>query len=295
MSDETTPLASGEPVDPAIEQASTPHESAEPATAIEDDEVIGADPDTEGSSEEVDEDDDLDFGFKKYRVPKSLKEGVEKLRKEFTQATQTASSKAKELAEREARIGEQFKASEEELSARAKLQHVNSELDKFKDWGWAQHQQLSQTDPIKADELWKYKQHLASEKSGLEQSLSAAFQRRTHEAQQAIAKRIEQTREYARKLPGYKEGETDRQVIEFAKSKGFSDNDLRNAMSPKVFEMFHLARLGEIALKKPAAKPAAPSEPLTTVGARGNPPARKSLADMSMEEYAAYRNKQLKR
>jgi hypothetical protein len=289
MSDETESLAS------ELETPATPMPA--PADNFEDNPELGTLDDEGNELLETQPDDDLEefeWEGKQIKVPKGLKDGV--LRQaDYTRKTQEVAAKAKELDEMRERINQQSKASEEELDARAQLRHVNSELERFKDWGWAQVQQLSQTDPVKADEIWKYKQHLASEKSGLEQTLSTAQQKRTQEAQQSVAKRLEQTRDHARKLPGYKEGETESQVIEFAKSKGFSEGELRAAMSPKVFEMFHLARLGELAIKKPAAKPAAPSQPLETVGAKSNPPARRNLADMSMDEYAAYRNKQLKR
>lgn len=245
--------------------------------------------------EDLEEFEEFDWEGKKVKGPKGLKDGLLR-QSDYTRKTQEVAAKAKELEEMRERISQQARVSEEELTARARAQQINSELEKFKNWGWNEYQQLNQTDPVKADELWRYKQHLVSEKAGLDQTLSAAEQRRTLEAQQNLAKRLEQTREHARKLPGYKEGETDRQVIEFAKSKGFSEAELRAAMSPKVFEMFHLARLGANALNKPAAKPAAPTpEPLVTVSAKGNPPARKSLSQMSMEEYAAYRSKQLNR
>lgn len=285
MSDELESLA------PELETPATP--SPAPADTIEDN------PDLETLGNEGDElapilDDDEEFEWegKQVKGPKGLKDGL--LRQaDYTRKTQEVAAKAKELEEMRERINQQSKASEEELDARAQLRHINSELERFKDWGWAQVQQLSQTDPVKADEIWKYKQHLASEKQGLEQTLSAAQQKRTQEAQQSVAKRLEQTAAHARKLPGYKEGETERQVIEFAKSKGMSDAALRDAMSPFVFEILHLARIGAAAVNKPAptAQPA-PVAPLETVGSKGNAPARKPVHKMSMEEHAALFKKQ---
>ncbi|HEY1092823.1 MAG TPA: hypothetical protein VGE47_17120, partial [Burkholderiaceae bacterium] len=244
---------------------------------------------TEGDEQPADDDpeEEFEFGFKKYRAKKSLKEGVGKLLKEYTQATQSA-AKTKELEERAQRLEEQSRASEEEYAARVKLKEINAEWDKFKDWGWAQVQQLSQTDPVKADEIWKYKQHLALEKQSLEQTVSTARQRHFQEMQRDTAKRLDETRAYAPKLPGYKGEETVKEAIEFAKSEGWTNEDLQRVMSPRVLKTFHLARIGAAALSKPAPKPQAPAvEPLETVGARSNPPARKPLSQMSVADHAA--------
>jgi hypothetical protein len=41
-----------------------------------------------------------------------------------------------------------------------------------------------------------------------------------------------------------------------------------------------------------APKPGTPAAPLHVVGAKANPPARKTVGDMSMDEYVAFRSKQ---
>jgi hypothetical protein len=65
-------------------------------------------------------------------------------------------------------------------------------------------------------------------------------------------------------------------------------------MNPLVYETLYLARLGEQTLKKgmAAPKPGTPAAPLHVVGAKANPPARKTVGDMSMDEYVAFRSKQ---
>jgi hypothetical protein len=79
-----SPVALDEPASDAVIENERPRE----LPSIADEAGQEADNGDEGVSE--DDLDELDFGFKKYQVPKSLKEGVEKLRAEFTQKTQSA-------------------------------------------------------------------------------------------------------------------------------------------------------------------------------------------------------------
>lgn len=242
-----------------------------------------------GQDEELDE---LDFGFGKYQVPKKLKEAVEGLQADYTRKTQETASTRKELEERQQRLDQQFEASEEYLDARADLRQVTKELERFKAFDWSAYQQARLSDPLGADEAWNYAQHLRGQKAQLEGAIQQHESSRTASAQQEIAKRMQQTHEHVKaNLKGWTP-ETDKQVIDFALSKGVSREQMQNLMSPMVYEMLYLARIGQQALSKPAPTPkpkAAPSEPLKVVGGRSTPAARKSLGEMSMEEYAAAR------
>lgn len=270
----------------------------EPETAIEqevDTELPvslddGNEPEIEEQPEE--EYDELDFGFEKYSVPKKLKTAVEKLRADYTQKTQATAAHEKELSERAARIDQQSEASEEYLDARADLRTVSKELERFKDFGWAEYQALRQTDLLGADEAWNYVQHLQNQKSTLTATLSKHEESRSSEAQQAIAKRMNETQQFAQaNIKGWTP-ETDKQVIDFALSKGATHKDIANLMNPLVYEMIYLARIGAQTLTKPAsaAKQTSPQPtPLKVVAAKANPPVRKALGEMSMEEYAAAR------
>lgn len=245
----------------------------------------------EGSElvEPVDDDEEVEWNGKKFKAPKGLKEGM-LMHADYTRKTQEVAATRKELEDRAERITQQAKASEEEIGARAELHAVSQELDRYKDFGWAEYQALRLNDPLGADEHWNYKAHLAGQHQALTGKVSEAEQRRSSDAQQEIAKRLNETEQYARSKGHTLE--TDKQVIEFAVSKGVSPKDLQGMMSPIVYEMLHLARLGEQTLKKASApiKPqAAPIAPLQTVKARATPGANKSLAEMSMDEYVAAR------
>lgn len=239
------------------------------------------------TQEELDE---LEWNGKKFTAPKGAKDGF-LMHADYTKKTQEVAQTRKELEERAERIAQQAHATEDELQHRATMHTIKSELERFKDFDWNAYQFARQTDPFGADEAWNYKAHLQAQAQEVGQAISEAETRRSSEAQQEIAKRMNDTQSYARSK-GWT-AETDKQVLDFAFSKGADSKMLQEIMSPLVYETLYLARLGEQLLQKPASpKPTAPPVPLTTVGAKASPPARKSLADMTMDEYAAYRDKQ---
>lgn len=270
--------------------------TTEPAEAIEIETEETVELEGDGEPQPDPDEEEFDWEGRKVKGPKGLKDGV--LRQaDYTKKTQEIAETRRELEARKQRIDQQSKASEEELQSRAALHHIESELKRFPEgYDWSAYQQHRQNDPIAADEAWQYYQHLRQQKSEAGTRIQQAEQTRTTEAQQEIAKRLQETADYARtKIKGWTP-DTDKQVIDFARSKGATDADLQRLMSPMVYEMIHLARIGEQALQKatttPRPAPQAQTPPLTTVGARTNPPARKTLSEMSMTEHAAYFAKQ---
>jgi len=267
-------------------------EAEAPIDAVEPDE-----PDTEvtegddGQQPEPEEDlEEFDWNGKKIKGPKGLKDGV-LMHGDYTRKTQEVAATRKELEERAQQLNQQFQASNEELTARGHLFVLKSQMAEYANVNW---NQLSAEDPIGAQQHWMRYQTMKDQAASIESDLSERQNQRSLQAQQDTARRFEQTQEWAKKnLKGWTP-ETDSQVVEWAKSKGATNQNLLDAMSPMVYEMLYLARLGEQALtKKPAApKPAPLVEPLKVVAAKANPPARKSLADMDMDEYVAARRKQ---
>jgi len=239
------------------------------------------------TQEELDE---LEWNGKKFTAPKGAKDGF-LMHADYTKKTQEVAQHRKELEEYAERVSQQAKASEEEIQHRATMHTIDSELARFKDFDWNAYQMARQTDPFGADEAWNYKAHLLGQKQEVGKAISEAENARSATMQQETAKRMHETQAYARSK-GWT-AETDKQVLDFAFSKGADAKTLQSLMSPLVYETLYLARLGEELMKKPAtARPTTPAQPLPTVGAKSSPPARKSLADMTMDEYAAYRDKQ---
>lgn len=277
--------------EPAIEPTIAPEETEEQPLDLEALAEAQNAPEEEAeepqpTQEELDE---LEWDGKKFKAPKGAKDGF-LMHADYTKKTQEISLTRKELAEREERIVQQAKASEEEIQHRATMHTIDSELARFKEFDWTAYQVARQQDPFAADEAWNYKAHLLAQKQEVGAKLTEAETARSASAQQDFAKRMHETEQYARSKGWTKD--TDKQVLDFAFSKGVDAKTLQNVMSPQVYELLYLARIGDQRLQKPAPKPTTQPEPLTTVAAKANPPARKSVGEMNMEEYVAFRQKQ---
>lgn len=244
---------------------------------------------TDEPTAEEEEFEELEWSGKKFKAPKGAKDGF-LMHADYTKKTQEVSQTRKELEERAARISHQAKATEEEISARAALHHVDSELSRFKDFDWHAYQIARQHDPLGADEAWNYKAHLLGQKQELGGKISEAEQRRSSEAQQEFAKRMNDTQAHARSK-GYT-AETDKQVLDFAIENGADAKTLQDIMSPLVYDMLYWARIGKQSLSKPARPAQQQAQPLEKVGGK-TAPARVSLVDADMDQYVALRKAQM--
>ncbi len=244
----------------------------------------------EGQAEPEEDLEEFDWNGKKIKGPKGLKDGV-LMHGDYTRKTQEIAATRKELEEHKTQLAQQFQAAEEELTARGRLAMLKGQLEEYSKVNW---DQLEAEDPLAANQHWRRFQTMKDQAAAITQDLGNKASQRSQAAQQETAKRFEQTQEWVKQnIKGWTP-ETDAKVLEWARGKGATNQNLLDAMSPMVYEMIYLAQIGEQALsKKPAApKPAPITEPLKVVASKSNPPSRKSLSDMSMEEYVAHRRKQ---
>ncbi len=273
--------------EPAVEPTIVP-ETEEPVDLNQVEETT---PEVPGEPEDEDLE-DFEWSGRQVRAPKGLKDSV-MMHADYTRKTQEVANHRKELDSYKAKLEQQAKATDDELQARGKLYDIDSKLKSYEAYDWNAYQAHRQQDILAADEQWAFKHHLLAEKQEVGKQISELSNARSAEAQQDTAKRMHETEQFARSK-GWT-AETDKQVIDFALSKGASKEALSQMMSPLVYEMINLARLGQEVLNKPATKTTPQAQPLKLVAAKANPPARKSFADMDMDEYVAARNAQNKR
>lgn len=231
---------------------------------------------------------DFEWNGTPLRGPKGLKDVIAKAK---DSAAFEAERKAFE-AER-TKFSEQTRESEADFEQRAQFANLHAQLQQYEQVDWAAWERQ---DPGGAKQGFAQYQQISREIGRLSNEIGERAQKRSQEAQRTTQERIKATTEFARKeIPGWKEGETDKQVVDFALSQGVQMDDLAQAMSPTIYKILWLARQGLEVTKKPAAVSAGQKPvPLTMVGAKGNAPARKSLADMNMDEYVAYRKRENK-
>lgn len=268
-----------------------------------DEEAEGDDVDGDEAEENAEQTDDdeyaiIDIDGEQYQVPKAL-EGKFLMHKDYTQKTQATAQRERELDQRAEQLDQQAQATEEYLDQRANLRTVERELEKFKDWGWQEYQNARRTDPMAADEAWQYRQHLIDQQADLKTKVGEWTQKQSQTAQQDLAKRIEETRQFAsQNIPGWSP-QTDAEIIQFAEEQGIPKDFIAKNISPLFYGILHKAMVGQKALTKqakaitPAPKPK--PKPATRISARTSPGARKSVHEMTVEDHARAEQARLQR
>jgi hypothetical protein len=242
----------------------------------------------EGQPDELDE---IELEGKKYQIPKPLKSGF-MMQADYTRKTQEVASQKQAIEQERQRLTALQQADHEETQGRAVLVAIDASINELNGTNWDQRMA---DDPIGAQQQFMRLTQLKEQRAQVEQALQQRQSVRTQAMQQDLLSRVQQTQEYAQKnIKGWSP-ETDKQIVEFARTKGVTEAELQSVISPKVYDILHLARIGEQTLAKQTAAPKlqAKVQPTKTVGGKSNPSAGKSLADMSMEEYAAHRTAQL--
>lgn len=268
--------------------------------AEDDDAEAGDDEPSEDDAGEDEEEDsneasmiDIELDGETFRIPEKLKDKF-MMQSDYTRKTQTVAEEKKALEARALEVEQAYNTSQEELTARATLIGINQRLEEYNKVDWNAWQD---DDPIAAQKGYIEYQQLRDKAGQVGGYLQNAEQDRTEKMQQNTAKRLQETRLFAEKeIKGWTP-EVDAKIIGFAKADlGFSEDELVRAINPQIYKTMHLAWIGSQTLAKSQTAKPAPKittlKPTAKVSAKGGAPARKSLSDMSMEEYADHMNAQ---
>jgi hypothetical protein len=239
----------------------------------------------------VDEFEDYEWEGKPVKLPKGVKEAILR-HDDYTQKTQSLAEERKALAAAKA---EQATLSEGEVSARLNLRQIDSQLEQYGKLTADQWREMKETNYEAWNEHRLNVISLQNARAEAHQAVTAAETARSTEAQTEMSKRLSETAAYAATLPGYTP-ELDKQIVDFALSKGFSKEDLARNMSPATYDVLRLARIGAEVLKTRATPnlPTPQIQPLETVGAKSNPSASNDPAKMDMDQYVSWRKAQTK-
>jgi len=238
---------------------------------------------------------EIEVNGKKYAVPTELKDGF-LMQADYTRKTQEVAEMRKSVEAIKADAEAQFNVSQEFVQAKATLLNIDSQLSQFQNLDWNQYEA---EDPVGAMSAWRQFQQLEKAKGEVSGFINNQQTQRSAQAEQETANRLRETAEFAKKeIPGWSP-DVDAKITEFATTAlGYSRETLMGAYSPAVYRTLHLAWLGHQSLMKQQAAPKAQVsnvQPLKTVSAKANPTATKDPADMSMTEYAAYRQSQMRK
>ncbi len=262
----------------------------EPETAEE------ANPDegeAESSEEEGTTDPEVEFAEIEingttYQVPAELKDGYMQ-QADYTQKTQAIGESKRQLEAERAALEQSRQLSDEEMNARVSLASINQRIEQYENVDWNAWQD---TDPVSAQKAWIEFQQLERSKTQYDTQISESQARRSEMAQQETAKRLHQTLEFAQKnIKGWSK-EVDAKVTQFAvETLGFTQDTLKGAYNPQVYQTLYLAMLGHKSLSNQSAAKSVPGgrqkqiKPLKTVSAKNSGKVHKDPAEMSMAEY----------
>lgn len=265
-------------------------ETEQPVVEAEQPETLQPEVETEGLEQqpaEEDEFEEFDWNGQKVKGPKGLKDGV-LMHGDYTKKTQEVASQRKELEQRATALQEQAQAGEAEMNARAAVVIIDEQMKAYQNINW---QAWEEQDFMAAQRGWREFQQLKDLRQNAVNEFNQRYRARTEKTQQDTAKRMQETAEYAQKnIKGWSPEFEDEMLDLAARKLPFDKSQVKQMLSPGYVDLLHLAWIGEQTLLKTVPpKPQPATEPLKVVASKGNPPAKKSLSEMSMDEYAAAR------
>jgi hypothetical protein len=228
---------------------------------------------------------------KEWDIPEALTPSLMK-NKDYTAKTQEVAEQRRALEVQKAEWEAEKQRDQEDMKIEAELARLKAAQAEYDKINW---DELYQYDPQDAQHKQFQYGRIRDEVSRLSQEQNARQQARLEKAQSAMTKRFDEAEAYARaNIPGWEQGK-DRELLEFAREVGFDDQTLKSNVSPSFLSLLHKAYIGDRAQKRVNEKPKPATKevkPATQVKAKSNPTNRKSLDEMSMAEYAEYRNRQ---
>lgn len=236
---------------------------------------------------------EVEYNGKTYQVPPELEKAI-MLDRDYTQKSQANAETKRQLETRMQEVEQLGRVTNEEMGIKVHLMGIDEQLQQYANVDW---QRLENEDPIGAQSHWRQYQTLKDRYTQALGHLQQKEQERTQLAEQETERRMEETLKFAQKnIKGWTP-EIDAKVTRFAMTElGFDQATLKGALSPQVYRTLYLAEVGFNALsRQQGAKPAQPvkAKPLQKVNAKANPSAKRSLAEMDMDEYVATRMKQM--
>ncbi len=259
-------------------------------------------PEDAKEASEADAVEDVDYAGKTYKVPKDLKSAL-MMHADYTRKTQELSDQRRGLDSERDAFTKQVEAQRQHIAEVGRFVAIEQRLAQYGalDWG-----KLAADAPLEAQRHWMIYQQLKDQRTDLARKLEEDVRSRQFDAQQAFARRIEESRRVlAREIKGWN-AETASKLVDFAKRNGLTEDDItRFEDNARMVKLLHQAWLGDqvVSKQRAAAQEAKPSiareeapKPLTQVGKGRTSAPPIGLADnLSTEEWVKRRNEQLRK
>lgn len=294
-----------ETIEAAAEEAGTADEALRddaPTEAVDTQEDGAESTEEQQAEEQEPEEVELALGAERLKVPKGA------IPDEVLEKVQTFAKNIQgDYTRKTQEIAEQRKAAETERELFSKLATLKGEALQAFSAGQSKAAEIAQLEQVDLSALWQSNPDQARQISDRLNMARSEFQKHVnavsaHEAamaaeeQRATAKLEEAGRaEMARVVKGF-DAKAEQELVEYAVKNGIPESDAKRwPLNPKTAAMAWKAmqfdKLKSNATAATAAKPKpAPAAPVTAVSGKSNATVRKSLDDMTAEEFARFRN-----
>lgn len=266
-------------------------ESAENTAAdVETDELPeGAELENESTADPDEE--EVEYEGEKYKVPAKLKDALLR-QSDYTRKTQEVAEIRRQTEAEKQMIAQEREFIQHNLKDVATVTALDQQIAQYQGVNW---DQLTESDPVQAMKLERQLRNLQSQR---EQAAAAVTQRQAHfvqmQQQEAARQLQEGQRVLQREIPGWNESLA-RELVDYGLKRGYAPEVLQNIRNPQfvidLHNSYQFTKLREKAAQKPKVLQ---EKPVTRIQAT-KATATKDPDSMSAEEWAKWRNAQLRK
>lgn len=243
------------------------------------------------------EEDELEEDLDGVKV-RGKKEALERLKAErlmqadYTRKTQEVAEQRKAIEAERERV-EQTRAFEQQnLDIVADIRAMDRQLHQLQS---VNLMQLSNEDPVKAQQLMLQMQNLQTQRGQAANALAQRHQQFTQWQQHEAARALDEGRKVLqREIPGWN-ADLASKLLEFGKSRGYPEAMLANVTNPRfVVDLFQLYQTAEAKKKATQRTPVVQEKPVTRVSSASKAGASVDPDKLSPEQWVKWRNSQIR-
>lgn len=266
-------------------------ESAENTAADVEAEILEDDAELENESTAEPDEEEVEYEGEKYKVPAKLKDALLR-QSDYTRKTQEVAEIRRQTEAEKQMIAQEREFIQHNLKDVATVTALDQQIAQYQGVNW---DQLTESDPVQAMKLERQLRNLQSQR---EQAAAAVTQRQAYfvqmQQQEAARQLQEGQRVLQREIPGWNESLA-RELVDYGLKRGYAPEVLQNIRNPQfvidLHNSYQFTKLREKAAQKPKVLQ---EKPVTRIQAT-KASATKDPDSMSAEEWAKWRNAQLRK
>lgn len=237
------------------------------------------------------DEEEVEYEGEKYKVPAKLKDALLR-QSDYTRKTQEVAEIRRQAEVEKQQIAQEREFIQHNLKDVATVTALDQQIAQYQGVNW---DQLTESDPVQAMKLERQLRNLQSQR---EQAASAVTQRQAHfvqvQQQEAARQLQEGQRVLQREIPGWNESLA-RELVDYGLKRGYAPEVLQNIRNPQfvidLHNSYQFTKLREKATQKPKV---VQEKPVTRIQAT-KATATKDPDSMSAEEWAKWRNAQIRK